>query len=946
MKNFAAAALVMLLCTVVFGAMFTSCTNSEDGMPTFTASQKTIEVIIEKKDTIWYPVHDTLTVEVIKKEGIKADGNPELYFKDEEHYTSYYPIIEDGISKEVRTDLNVRASIADCDHDIIVVPDSIIGAPSFSATRATRSYQSGDFTKMEFSAGWNYNFGSFSETINTVHEKAWYKGWEMKSSYWLGNFKGVRYGEKGEAYTHEGIEGKLYTNTLVWEFVYNEDDVREFTKTHKFFVANNTIEPDPEATEMFGKNFTFKTTSDNTAETAFEMWQKLNNGKEEKLSDVSATLRFWLVNAEGVTVDLNSDEAFALIDGQAVAGSKEKVGDPRLVGSISIQEYVTTYTTKTDKSSSVFYAHTEEATYIVPQGMGENIQFLSKDFAFRDNGTTQLTDMAGYGYEQKHAFTRIVATYHDRSLNGEGEIILRRQKGEEPKPEKALTSVEEKSFDRENTYVITRHYSDGSVSDTTVINTYGYTHKIVMPTLNRLYRDNTNFGNPTISKNGSASKVGNSSTKEGLTFQTMKQEMNAAYNDHSHIIELQYTDLTYTEKGKSCKLSVPMWTLTYNAVNKGTVRTETENSHNYEVTPVSFVYNGAFSSNSAKYNTDTEVWKDLGEEASQKGTLGKNFGFDYVNPTTSYTYATFYAIMSDGTEKELGTDGVEIYNSIEAPAAQNINSEDFTVVDANAVEGSKQLVSTREAAGKYGKFIVKKYKTTYTTKTNKAEAVFVAYHEEAEFVPTIGDSFTLISKTYGFTDLGSSTLVDLGRKDGKDGKMYKSQISATFNDRTSDASAEVNLWVDTPNQFGIASGSQSHTWDYNNAHHVATIFTYNIYENGQLVGGGLKGYIDGKEVVKKTWSEVTVPANAVLGLGQRADGTWVICRTYQNGDAFMWRSIENASNNSPITSIEANQVRLVNNGKAELYISSSYTENADGSVTVSSTEGSATAAAW
>ena len=111
MKNFAAAALVMLLCTVVFGAMFTSCTNSEDGMPTFTASQKTIKVPVEVRDTVWYPVHDTLTIEVIKKEGIKADGNPDLYFKDEEHYTSYYPIIEDGISKEVRTDLNVRASI-------------------------------------------------------------------------------------------------------------------------------------------------------------------------------------------------------------------------------------------------------------------------------------------------------------------------------------------------------------------------------------------------------------------------------------------------------------------------------------------------------------------------------------------------------------------------------------------------------------------------------------------------------------------------------------------------------------------------------------------------------------------------------------------------------------------------------------------------------------------
>lgn len=945
MKNFAAAALVMLLCTVVFGAMFTSCTNSEDGMPTFTASQKTIKVPVEVRDTVWYPVHDTLTIEVIKKEGIKADGNPDLYFKDEEHYTSYYPIIEDGISKEVRTDLNVRASIADCDHDIIVVPDSIIGAPSFSATRATRSYQSGDFTKMGFSAGWNYNFGSFSETINTVHEKAWYKGWEMKSSYWLGNFKGVRYGEKGEAYTHEGVEGKLYTNTLVWEFVYNEDDVREFTKTHKFFVANNTIEPDPEATEMFGKNFTFKTTSDNTAETAFEMWQKLNNGKEEKLSDVSATLRFWLVNAEGVIVDLKDDEAFALTDLEPVAGSKEKVGDPRLVGSISIQEYVTTYTTKTDKSSSVFYAHTEEATYIVPQGMGENIQFLSKDFSFRDSGTTELTDMAGYGYEQKHAFTRIVATYYDRNLNSEGEIILRKLKGEEPKPEKNLTRVTEKSFDDDKTYVITRYYDDNTYSDTTVVNNYGYASKIIMPKLDRLYRDNTNFGNPTIAKKGNATKVGSSTKHEGLTFQTMSQDMTASYNGHAHEIELQYTALTYTEGGKSCNLTVPMWVLEHSKTSLGNVREEKENNHNYEVTPVSFIYNAAFGKNAASaHNTDTEVWNDKGEEASQKGTIGKNFGFDYVNPTTSYTYATFYAIMSDGTEKELGTDGVQIFNSIEAPASQSIDTDNFNVSDANPVEGSKQLVSTREAAGKYGKFIVKKYKTTYTTRTNKAQVVFVAYHEEAEFVPTIGDSFAMTSKTYSFTDLGSSSLVDLGRKDGKDGKMYKSQISASFNGRSTDASAEVNLWVTSPNKFGIASASQSHTWDYNNAHHVASIFVYNIYdEGGNVIDGGLKGFIDGKEVVKASWDEVNAPSG-IAGLAQQANGSWIFCNVSSGSNSYTWRSIMKSNNGQAITSIDVRQLLI--QGYKDVQISSSTVENSDGSVTVSSASGSATAAAW
>ena len=230
-------------------------------------------------------------------------------------------------------------------------------------------------------------------------------------------------------------------------------------------------------------------------------------------------------------------------------------------------------------------------------------------------------------------------------------------------------------------------------------------------------------------------------------------------------------------------------------------------------------------------------------------------------------------------------------------------------------------------------------------RTNKAQVVFAAYHEEAEFVPTIGDSFAMTSKTYSFTDLGHSSLVDLGRNNGKNGMMYKSQISATFNGRSTDASAEVNLWVVAPNQFGISSGSQSHTWDYNNAHHIATIFVYNIYENGQLVGGGLKGFIDGKEVAKKSWDEVNAPSG-VASLAQKADGTWVFTRAYQSGNAFIWRSIEKANNNTAITSIELNQVQIAAHGKPEVYIASSSKENADGSVTVSSAEGSATAAAW
>lgn len=594
LRNLAVSMLVALICAAVFGFVFTSCENGIDGEPTFTASVKTekIEVPVEVRDTVWQKeyitIHDTITmrdttiikdvdsiyVEVIKKEGIKANGEPGLEKIDDKAYLTWYPLLEDGEPIEPATELNVRAEMQDCDHNIIVVKSPIIGAPAFYAQKSTRQYQDGDFTKMEFKAAWTYNFGTFSETINTVHEKAWYYGWEMLSSYWTGGLKEIRYGQ-GSAYTYNGVEGTLYENTLVWEFTYNEDDVRTFERTHNFFVP-----------------------------------------------------------AEGENI--------------TVTGIK-------------------------------------------------------------------LLD----------------------------------------------------------------------------------------------------------------------------------------------------------------------------------------------------------------------------------------FGLEFRSNTSSYAYADFYSLLSDNTEKLLGQDGVEVYNSIEAPATQDVESTDFNVVDAQPVAGSKVFVSSREVACKFGgKFLISKYRTLYTTKTNKASVVFTAYHEEVAYVPEKGNkvSDSAWEKEYSFVDNGSSSLVDLGRENGKDGKMYKSQISATYNGHATDATAQVNLWVASPNRYGIASGSQSHTWDYGNTHHIATIFTYNIYENGQLVGGGLKGYIDGKEVVKKEWSEVTIPAGSILGLGQKANGEWVLCRTYQYGDAFMWRSIENGE--SFTTSIPMNQVRIVNNGKAELYIASTYTENADGSVTVSSSFGSATAAAW
>lgn len=794
MKNSAVVALVVLLCTVVFGGMFTSCENGIDGEPTFTASVKKeyIKVPIEVHDTIWNTVYDTTTViirdtvdntiivrdsiivikhdtteikvEVIKKEGLEKNGEPGLEKIDDKSYLTWYPLIEDGNPIEPATELNVRANIEDCDHDIIVVKSAVIGAPAFYAQKSTRQYQDGDFTKLEFKATWTYNFGSFTEKVNTVHEAAWYKGWQMLSSYWTGGLKDVKYGE-GVAYTYEGIEGTLYENTLTWEFTYNENDVRTFTKTHRFFVP-----------------------------------------------------------AEG--------------------------GDTP-----------------------------EDPT------------------------------------------------------------------------EKKLTGYEEKEWDGNNSYIIRHFYDDGTYEDIPVSDNLPCTGSVEVEQGSRIFRNNISFGNPTITKNGEATKEGSSSTNNNITRQGMVQQMTAFYDGYSHNMSYHYTTRSYSKGGLApIQLSVPMWTLNLKQTIDGTVRQEVEDGKNYDVTPMTFLYSTTFGTTAKEdKNHNFEVWKYTGDEVTVTGIRVADFGLEFRSNTTSYAYAEFYSLFSDGTEKLLGKDGVEIYNSVEVPATQDVESADFNVVDAQPVAGSKVFVSSREVACKFGgKFLISKYRTLYTTKTNKASVVFTAYHEEVAYVPEKGNkvSDSAWEKEYSFVDNGSSSLVDLGRENGKDGKMYKSQISATYNGHATDAAAQVNVWVASPNQFGIASGAQSHTWDYNNAHHVATIFTYNIYENGQLIGGGLKGYIDGKEVTKKTWSEVTVPANAVLGLAQKANGEWVICRTYQNGDAFMWRSIENASNNSPITSIEANQVRVANNGKAELYIASTYTENADGSVTVSSAEGSATAAAW
>lgn len=953
MKKNAALVLISIFCAVlVMPCIFVSCTNGEEFA--ITTRPQTI------RDTCYVFKDTTIYVEVVDIQGIKKDGNPSLEKTDDTKYRTDYPIVEDGNKTLAATNLNVWAK-AKATEEVTVITERNIGLPSLSiGKRSVRQYQDGDYNKVAFDADWVYSWEKASNlylTVNTMHEMAWYKRFlQMLSSSWAVQFKEIRQQNIGKAYSMEidgeEVEGTLFMDTLVVTASYYKDDVRSLRIVHPFFMAKTTVEPDPEAKRRYAKDENFITTSNTSGESTFILWEELNNGKNIEVANITSTVKFRLENAKGVVIDLSKDQEFKLSDLTAVEGSEKPVGEPRVVNGISIQEYVTEYTTETNKSKSVFYMYTEKHTFLNPENLGGNIIMKVGKLSFEDKGTSELVSISNEGnFERMQSTSTIVAKYHDRELTGEGIIILRKVKSEEPKPNKELDRVIEKSFDGDKTYVITRFYKDGTYSDTTIVNTYGYEHKLIMPTLERIIpRDNTNFGNPTIAQKGNPSKIGSSNQREGLIFQGMSQNMNSVYSGHSHVIELQYTALQYTEGGKTCNLSVPMWSLNHKETQIGIVRQEVENNRNYDVTPVSFRYNGAFGKGTASvYNTDTEVWNDKGGISTEIGQIGKNFGFDYVNATTSYTYATFYSVMSDNTEKELGKDGVNVYNRIETPNAQILNAENFDISEYQAVLGSKSFVSQREVAGKFGgKFIVKLYRTLYTTKTNVADVAFVLFHEEAEYVPTTGNGFPMDYREYEVSDLGITALTDLGRVNGRDGKKYDSQISASYNGRTNGVTkAEVQLWVKTDNKNGIdvtwtaGNGGMSYYWDYNNMRKVSTAFIYNN-SDGE---GGIKCYSNGVEVAKASWDEVNQPTGriCVAELG----GRYIICQVSETPDktSFVWHSLMKADNNRVITSIEKSQTQISYNQR-DTYIASNIKENADGSVTATSVAGTVTAAAW
>ena len=335
------------------------------------------------------------------------------------------------------------------------------------------------------------------------------------------------------------------------------------------------------------------------------------------------------------------------------------------------------------------------------------------------------------------------------------------------------------------------------------------------------------------------------------------------------------------------------------------------------------------------------------DRVSVEKQYGKDFGFDYVNDNTSYTYMTLVNKMDDGSIVEVGKIGVNVFNSIETPAGQIIDRESFEKVDNAAVQGQKQYVSERTE----GEFLIKKYKTSYTTSTNITEVVFVAYHEEAEYISSVegNGNIAMNFKEYSFIDNGSSDYSDLSKENGKSRKEYFSRIQANYNGHSADHEVRIEVRVKTPNKYGIdmSKGDACHVWDANSVHYVTISAVYNIDKEG--AEGGIVVKINGNVVAKADWNEVAKPKDGQRIAAAQRNGVWTICYAERNADGKGWtfRSMMKENYGRAVRGIENNQILIIDPKTTDVLIPSSKTENADETVTVNAGQwGSATFAAF
>ena len=175
----------------------------------------------------------------------------------------------------------------------------------------------------------------------------------------------------------------------------------------------------------------------------------------------------------------------------------------------------------------------------------------------------------------------------------------------------------------------------------------------------------------------------------------------------------------------------------------------------------------------------------------------KNFGIEpIVKNKEYYTYATQFAVLSNGKTDSIGKVGTKIYISTVAPERQYKDVIDWNIKDLTAVPGTPVEKTGREDKQDSGTFSIGKFDRSFTTQTNRSECVFVTtYEDKVVFTDKFGKQVSFLGLSVTFTDQGGvKTLKDLMEQDNKERKEMTSTITVTVNNAdASDSSAEVEF---------------------------------------------------------------------------------------------------------------------------------------------------------
>lgn len=221
--------------------------------------------------------------------------------------------------------------------------------------------------------------------------------------------------------------------------------------------------------------------------------------------------------------------------------------------------------------------------------------------------------------------------------------------------------------------------------------------------------------------------------------------------------------------------------------------------------------------------------EDIIPDPTVSNYTGKDFGFEYVDDTTSLSYFTLVKNMKNGDKIDVQRVEVKLRNKTIAPPDQTKTVDDFTTTGLEAILGAKlangnQIIQDR--------ITIQEYKVLYTARTNQSDEVFQAYTQEAIFKAPDGSKINFLAKDYTFVDK-SFILTDLSNAETLESKLITSTIEANFNEHPKNLVGKTIL---TRGKFVSSYEGQDFTFTYVDENTSVTGFTLvKIMSNGEKI---------------------------------------------------------------------------------------------------------------